>query len=150
MTEGRRDPERVPESPTDRWTPPPPPTARRGAWPWALAAALVAFTIGVGGCIAVSAIVANRVADEVKERRERHAITRSQYDTIELGMTRGEVIARLGKEPQGASDLVVESVFGDDPVGPDCITYLEEGDLLFPAFRFCFDEDGVVTSKASG
>jgi len=141
-----------PSPPRDRpsgstWDPPPAPTSRRAAWPWALAAALLAFTIGVGGCIAVSAIVASRVGDELTQRRDRHAITMSAYDDIEVGMTRREVIALLGKEPQSTSELVVDGV-AERP-GTECISYLEEGDILFPSFQFCFDGDGILTSKAS-
>jgi Protein of unknown function (DUF2510) len=138
-----------------KWTmrvgPPEPPGAAKGkpipaperkpTSPWAVAAAIAAACLAIlltlGGCAALVVVGLNEAEDEIDET----AITKEQYDLIDLGTPESVVRARLG-------DPLSEESFNRPPV--ECIYYAQKDEGVFGIddFQFCF-RNGVLDSKSA-
>ncbi|MDO9410109.1 hypothetical protein [Patulibacter sp.] len=94
---------------------------------------LIAFTILIGGCVALVGSAANDVQDE----NDRTAITPAQYRSIKTGDAKSEVEAELG-DPESADEFSSEIEGLDKPVGSSCSYYGRKGELL-SGYQFCFD-----------
>jgi len=98
------------------------------------AAIIAAVVLLVVGC---AALVVDGV-DEAVDESNKHAITKSQYDSIEDGMTRAEVEDALGSQDFDQKGVPDSS----------CIYYNETDELLGRYFQFCFD-DNKLSSKSA-
>jgi hypothetical protein len=101
----------------------------------AIASAVVACLLFVGGCALLIAAAVDEVGDELDET----AITREEFDSIAIGTSRAAVEARLGR-PFERSDNRAGS----------CLHYNEEGESVLgvSTFRFCFDAAGLRSKRA--
>lgn len=111
-----------------------------GSSPWLIAAAVAAACVtvlaGLGGC----AVLAGLALEEAQEEIEEDAITRSQYESVEVGDREAEVRARLG-DPLG------EESFSHPDL--ECLYYAQkdEGFSGIDDYRLCF-RDGLLHSKS--
>ena len=94
-----------------------------------IAASAIGAILLIGGCAAFFVGVIDEIEDST--------ITRSEFDSVELGTTRAEVEDRLG-DPETVGEFV----------GGECIYYNEAGndDLDDPYLELCF-AGGVLESK---
>jgi len=99
----------------------------------------------IGTCALIVAGVDNAV-NELNEEQERSAISKAQYDALEIGMTQREVIASTGKQPEDRQTFQSESFLDEEPANSSCIYYNQEGGEFLDSYQLCFDE-GVLTSK---
>ena len=124
-------------SPKDKPIPAPEP---KRTSPWAIAAAVAAACVAVllflGGCAVLVVVGLDKAEDEIDE----NAITKQQYDLIDVGTPESVVRARLG-EP------LSEETAKRPPL--NCVYYAQkdEGLLGIDDFEFCF-RGGVVVSKS--
>lgn len=94
---------------------------------------LIAFTILIGGCVAL----VGSAADDVQDESDRTAITASQYRSVKTGDRKADVEAKLGA-PESADEFSSEVEGLDEPVGSSCIFYGRKGEIL-SGYQFCFD-----------
>lgn len=131
-------------------------------WPWVVAGGVLVGIIGIGLALVLlistlfSALGAaldfefdlglnlEGLADI--ELQENHAITREQFDLIQVGATREQVVATLGKEPADPDLLLSAEVIADHDLRADCIYFVEFPHVHSGAYRFCFEGD-VLASK---
>ena len=126
----------------------PAPSAGRARWPWILAAIGVAFVLGVGGCTTIIVLAVRDAVKELNTEQRRHAITRAQFDSIQLGSTKADVIAKLGKQPQSVQEFLRKDAVNADEIRSSCIYYNKLGSSFGSRYQFCF-EQGVLKSKGS-
>ncbi len=110
-----------------------------------LGLALVGLVVVVG-CSALLVGGANEVANELDKEQEAHAITRVQYNDLEIGMTQAEVIRALGKQPEDRQTFESEGFLDDEPANSSCIYYNQAGGEFLDSYQLCFD-NGKLTSK---
>lgn len=122
---------------------------RRGsAWVKIAAVLGIVLLLGVAGCVAVVAIVAddivNRVESAVDVERDKHDITPAQYRSIKLGTSERAVFERLGVRPraEGESDQSIDGRVKSSK----CVYYNVAGGELIDIFQFCF-RGGKLVSK---
>lgn len=132
--------------PTARPTMPPPPAVKpkRKKWPWVLGAIVLVFGIGFAGCLAA----VNNAVDELNREQAAHAISKAQFDAIPLGVSRTEVVAQLGREPEDVQEFVHEGVLSEAQVNDSCIYYNREGGSFGDRFQFCFTDDKLDAKNA--
>lgn len=106
---------------------------------------IVGLVLLIGTCALIVAGVGN-VVNELNEEQERSAISKAQYDALEIGMTQREVIASTGKQPEDRQTFQSESFLDEEPANSSCIYYNQEGGEFLDSYQLCFDE-GVLTSK---
>ncbi len=97
---------------------------------------ILALVVVIGGCAALIGAGVNEAEDDAQE----HAITKSQFDSIDQGSTQSEVEKELG-DP--SDDQEFESRFGGKTQGSSCIYYNEKGAELFEgdSYQFCFTNE---------
>jgi hypothetical protein len=60
--------------------------------PWLFVCVVLAVMVGAGGCLGIILLT----AEDVEEVRNEHAITRAQFDAIELGAAEEALRSSLG------------------------------------------------------
>jgi hypothetical protein len=112
-----------------------------------IAAAIIAVgLVGIIGCSVLLVGGANEVADEIDAELAKNAITRAQFDALEIGMTQAEVRASTGKPPVDRQRFESEGFLSEEPTTSSCIYYNEAGGEFLEIYQLCFDE-GKLTSK---
>lgn len=114
-------------------------TKKRRVWPWVVGTILV---IGFGGCALVVAAVNNAV-EELNAEQRQHAISKTQFDTVEFGVTKEALIDQLGKEPEDVQEFASRDI----NIVSSCIYYNRKGGEFGDRFQFCFDDSGLLDSK---
>ena len=139
----------APPEATNPWQQPAPATAssvRRTRWPWVLAAIGAAFVLGIGGCTTILVLAVRDAANELSAAQRHHAISQAQFDSVQLGETKAEVIAKLGKQPQSSQELLRKDAVNADEIRSSCIYYNKIDGQFGDRYQFCF-EQGVLKSK---
>jgi Protein of unknown function (DUF2510) len=113
----------------------------------------VLTVLTIGGCVACAALVGEGAEDlgreferELNREFKQHAITKQEFDSVELGSRRSAVERRLG--PPADRQEFENEIPGDEPVGSSCIYYNRAGGELGDRFQFCFS-GGRLDSKNS-
>jgi hypothetical protein len=117
---------------------------KRKKWPWVLGAIVLVFGLGVAGCLAA----VNNAVDELNREQAAHAITKAQFDTLALGISRAEVISQLGREPEDVQEFVHQGVLSEAQVNDACIYYNREGGSFGDRFQLCFTDDKLDAKNA--
>jgi hypothetical protein len=102
--------------------------------------------VAIVGCTALIAGTANEIGKELDAQQAEHAISRVQFDGLELGATQESVIADLGKQPEDRQDFESTGVLDDEPQNSSCIYYNVAGGTFGDTFQLCFT-DGKLDSK---
>jgi outer membrane protein assembly factor BamE (lipoprotein component of BamABCDE complex) len=110
------------------------------------AAIVAAGLVGIIGCSVLLVGGANEVADELDAEQAKSAITRAQFDALEIGMTQAEVRASTGKPPADRQSFESEDFLSEEPTTSSCIYYNKAGGEFLDTYQLCFD-DGKLTSK---
>jgi hypothetical protein len=119
----------------------------RSRWPWVLLGIFIFMVLGFGGCAVISVVVLSEAADEISEAQERHAISQTQFESIQVGTPRATVLQTLGKSPTTTSSFESEAE-GDFDISSDCIYYWESGETFGNWYQFCFDAAGNLRTKS--
>lgn len=117
---------------------------RRRVWPWVLLGCVVLFA----GCAALIGSAANKAIDELNAEQARHAITLAQFDAIPFGITRAQLVAQLGKEPEDAQEFVSQGVLDESEVRSSCVYYNRQGATFGDLFQFCFENDSLKSKNS--
>jgi hypothetical protein len=120
---------------------------KKARWPWVLLGVFVFMVLGFVGCVALVSVGVNEVADSITEAQEKHAISQTQFDSIQIGTPKAEVLAALSKEPTDTTTFQSEA--GDVQIQSDCIYYWESGETFGNWYQFCFDEAGNLRTKSA-
>jgi len=119
--------------------------ARRRRWPWALLAVFVLF----GGCGALLIGGLNNAVDSLNKEQAAHAITKAQFDSVQLGISQSALESQLGKPPENTSEYVTKGVLSQADIKSSCVYYNEVGQSFGSLFQFCFDNDAMRSKLAS-
>ena len=118
-------------------------------WPWVLAGV---FVLGLGGCVAVIAVVAtgvNNAVEKLNAEQRAHAISKDQFDAVPLGAYRAAVVQMLGKQPEDTQEFVNRGVLTSSDVNSSCIYYNKQDEKFGSArFQFCFDGDSLRSKNS--
>jgi len=109
----------------------------------AICAVGLAFVIG---CSALFIGGVNEAVNELNAEQEQHAISKSTYDQIEIGMTEQRVRELTGKSPEDRQSFESEGILNDEPSTSKCIYYNQANGEFLDTFQLCFDA-GKLTSK---
>lgn len=118
--------------------------AKRKKWPWVVGTIVVVFGLGFVGCLAA----VNNAVDELNRQQAAHAISKAQFDAVQLGLSRGEVIAQLGREPEDVQEFVHQGVLSESQLSDACIYYNRRGGSFGDRFQFCFTNDKLDAKNA--
>lgn len=103
----------------------------------------VALGVMVGGLLLVGGCVAliGAGVDEADDEAEETAITKAQFEAVEVGSTEAEVRKELGGEDD-------RQQFGGKRAGESCLYYGQKGEGIAgtSSYQFCF-EGGELRSK---
>jgi hypothetical protein len=106
----------------------------------------VAGLVLIVGCTALFIGGVDNAVDELDAEQAKHAITRAEYNELEIGMTQQEVISTLGKQPEDRQRFQSESYLDEEPSNSSCIYYNQADGEFLDSYQLCFD-DGILTSK---
>jgi len=110
-------------------------------------AALIIIGLGILGVV-IFAVAVNKAVDDLNAEQQSHAITKEQFDSIPLGMSRDQVTATLGKEPEDTQEFVNKGFLDEsEVVNTSCIYYNDVGESFGSRFQFCFGGDGGLEGK---
>ena len=98
----------------------------------------------IGGCVALI----GSGADKAQEDSDKTAITQQQYASIKTGMSKRDVISKLGK-PMDKQEMEIDMKDLGDKANykSSCIYYGRKGELA-SMYQFCFEGDK-LDSKSS-
>jgi len=102
---------------------------------------VVAVMVGAGGCLGLILLTAK----EAEEVRSEHAITRAQFDAIQLGTSVEAVRTSLDVPPDDVQDFENQRPDGTVSRGT-CLYWFRKGGGADDKFQLCF-EDGKLNSK---
>jgi hypothetical protein len=124
-------------------------------WPWVLVAVFVVMAVGFFGCVALVGTAADRAVDvadrtlrTLSEEQARHAITRSQFDAVELGTSRADVVDQLGRQPADSQDSLQPGLDGGEAISTGCIYYYRTGATFGGQYQFCFTDDRLESKNS--
>jgi len=100
----------------------------------------------VVGCSALLIAGIGGAVNELNEEQRQHAITRAQFDALEIGMTEQQVRESTGKAPEDRQNFESEGFLNEEPEKSSCIYYNKDGGEFLDSFQLCFD-NGKLTSK---
>jgi hypothetical protein len=121
---------------------------KRKKWPWILGAVVLAMVLGFAGCVALVGGAAVKVADQLDQEQKAHAITKEQFDSVQLGTSRAQVVDQLAKQPEDSQEFVTKGVLNESDVNSSCIYYNRAGGSFGARFQFCFDNDALTAKNA--
>jgi hypothetical protein len=98
------------------------------------------------GCTALIGTAADEAIDELDREQRAHAIPKSAYDRMRIGMTEKQVVATAGKRPEDRQDFESEGILDSEPERSSCIYYNRAGGEFGDSFQLCFT-DGRLDSK---
>ncbi|MGB0121360.1 MAG: hypothetical protein WBP55_10450 [Solirubrobacterales bacterium] len=110
------------------------------------AAICVVGLVSVVGCSALLIGGVNEAVNELNEEQEQHAISKSMFNRIEIGMTEKQVRELTGKVPEDRQSFESEGFLSEEPSTSKCIYYNKSGGEFLDSFQLCFDE-GKLRSK---
>jgi hypothetical protein len=111
---------------------------------WAL---LIAAVVGIG-VIVIVALAVNNAVDELNKEQARHAITKTQFDAVPLGITHADLESQLGKPPEDTQEFVTKGILDEKDINSSCVYYNEVGESFGSRFQFCFDGDSLRSKNA--
>src|SRR5262245_10585492 len=111
-------------------------------------AILIAGALLIGGCAALIGGAANEVAKDLDAEQQAHAITKKQFNDLELGMSQAAVVKELGKRPEDRQEFENESFEGEEPDQSSCIYYNRAGGEFGDVFQLCFTNDKLDSKNA--
>ncbi len=117
-------------------------------WPWVVGAIFLVMMVGFAGCVAVIGTAAKHAVDVLNTEQARHAITPSQFDAVQLGSSRVDVISRLGKAPEDAQQFVQRGILNGQDLNSSCIYYNKAGGSFGDRYQFCFQNDSLSSKNA--
>lgn len=102
----------------------------------------------IAGCAGCVALIGSGV-DEAEDEAQEHAISKAEFDSIEIGTTQAQVEKRLGV-PEDSQEFEQKGFGNNAPQGSSCIYYNETGKDLFEgeSFQFCFTEEKLDSKNA--
>jgi ribosomal protein L40E len=106
----------------------------------------VAGLVLVVGCTALLAGGVNEAVKELDAEQAEHAITRSEFKALEIGMTQQQVIDSTGKAPEDRQNFESEGFLSEEPTTSTCIYYNQADGEFLDTYQLCFD-NGRLTSK---
>lgn len=106
----------------------------------------LAGLVFVVGCTVLLASAANEVGKQLDAEQAAHAITKAQFDEVNLGWAESHVTRSLGKEPENRQDFESTGVIDKEPANSSCIYYNKTGGTFGDTFQLCFSE-GKLESK---
>jgi hypothetical protein len=98
------------------------------------------------GCAALIGTAADEAIKELDAEQQRHAITKEQFDSIQIGASESRVVQQLGKPPEDKQEFTNKGFLSDEPENSTCVYYNREGGEYGDVFQFCFD-NGRLTGK---
>lgn len=110
-----------------------------------ICAAGLVFVIG---CSALVIGGVNDAVNELDAQQKEHAITKGQFNALDIGMTEQQVRQSTGKAPEDRQDFESEGVITDEPSSSSCVYYNQADGEFLDSYQLCFDE-GRLTSKNS-
>ena len=121
--------------------PPPARMKRVVGLPWLFVSVVLAVMVGAGGCLGLILLTAK----EASEVRNEHAITRAQFDAIQLGTSEEAVRSSLDVPPDDEQEFENQRPDGSVARGT-CLYYFRKGGGAGDKFQLCF-QDGTLHSK---
>lgn len=110
------------------------------------AAICVVGLLFVAGCSALLIGGVNEAVNDLNDEQQKHAITRAEFNALQIGMTEAEVRASTGKTPEDRQNFESEGFLNDEPSKSSCVYYNKADGEFLDTFQLCFD-DGKLTSK---
>ena len=126
------------------------PPKKSPKWPYVLVGIFLLCVLAFAGCVTLVVVGVNEAVNELNAQQQRHAISSEQFDALELGMTRAEVVGALGREPQSTNEFVSEGVFSEEELRSGCIYYNRAGGLWGNTYQLCFEDDRLTSKNAYG
>ena len=102
--------------------------------------------VGIIGCSVLVVGGVNKVVNELNAEQEKHAITQSQFEALDIGMTQAEVRDSTGKAPEDRQNFESEGFLNEEPTSSSCVYYNQADGEFLDTYQLCFDE-GLLTSK---
>ncbi len=123
------------------------PQRRRGGTVWKVMLGVVlGGVLLIGGCAVLIGSAANEAVKELDAEQQRHAITKTAFDSAKLGWSEERLIEHVGKQPENKQEFTNEGFLDEEPSESSCIYFNRAGGSFGDAFQFCFD-DGRLHSK---
>ncbi len=120
----------------------------RAKWPWVVVGLFVVMLGGLGACAVLVGTAADRVITELNREQARHAITTAQFDAVELGSSRAQVIGSLGRPPENIQEFLRRGFLDESAVDSSCIYYNRVGGSFGDRFQFCFENDQLISKNS--
>lgn len=115
---------------------------KRRKWPWVLGS-LGAIVVLI---VVVFSLAVNNAVNQLNAEQQKHAITQSQFNSVQLGISQTALSNSLGKTPESSQEFVSKGVLSQQQIKSSCVYYNEAGHVFGRYYQFCFD-NGALTSK---
>ncbi|MBK5231593.1 MAG: DUF2510 domain-containing protein [Thermoleophilia bacterium] len=102
--------------------------------------------VGFVGCAVLIGAGVNEAVNDLNDEQAKHAITKAQYNAIQIGMTEQQVRQSTGKAPEDRQAFESEGYLNEEPDKSTCIYYNQADGEFLDTFQLCFD-NGKLTSK---
>ena len=113
-----------------------------------LAALIVGALVIIG--IVIFAVAVNNAVDELSAKHAAHAISRDQFNAVQLGTSRTALEEQLGKSPENAQSFQSTDLAGKVQ-DSSCIYYNNKAESFgLAVFQFCFDGETLRSKTAYG
>jgi hypothetical protein len=106
---------------------------------------LIVGVLAIVGVVIV-ALAVNSAVDNLNAEQAKHAITKQQFDAVQLGTSPAALAAQLGKAPENTQEFVTKGVLSEQDIQSSCVYYNQVGKSFGSRYQFCF-ENGALTSK---
>jgi len=123
----------------------PPPGERRPRRKrlWVVPIVAVLFIVG----LVALALTVHDTIDELTAAQQQHAITKPQFDSVQLRISPASLIQQVHKTPENAQRYVTQGLVDQAEINTSCVYYNWVGKKFgVSRFQFCF-EGNVLTSK---
>lgn len=105
-------------------------------------AGIILMVLFIGGCTALVGGVASEVGKEMDKEQAKHAITKQEFKSLEMGLTLSEV-----KEKFGNPDPEMTQKYKADGMKDTTVYYNVEGGDIMDQYQLSFT-DGALSAKA--
>jgi hypothetical protein len=110
-------------------------------------AALIVVGLVILG-IVIFALAVNKAVDDLNAEQQKHAITKAQFDAVQLGITHAALEQQLGKTPEDTQEFVHKGILDEADINSSCVYYNEDGETFGSRFQFCFNGDALDSKNA--
>jgi len=111
---------------------------------WAL---LVVAVLVVAGVV-LFGLAVNNAVESLNAEQAKHAITKTQFDAVQLGISHTALESQLGMPPEDTQEFVTKGVLSQQDLTSSCVYYNQAGQSFGSRFQFCFDGDSLRSKNA--